>query len=395
VWLTGSWPSGDASSIGVAASDAQGTTHTQAVWAQDAWKFHPDLKLTIGGRWENWTASDGYNQSLAGLNALGTGWTFTPANAIADLPIIQPNLHHTRFSPKGSLQWMPDSDWTVTGSIGLANRFPTARELYNLSTLSGATGVTVNPNPNLRPEVALSSEVAVERKIGVDGNVRLSLFNEEVRDAIISQNSYAAGSTVIVSANTNIDKIRNRGVELAFRKDNVLIDRFELQGSVTYVDSRILADAGWAGGSVANNDVWDLSPVGKNVPYVPSVRWTLQGTWRPDDHWSITAAARWQGRMWSTLSNNDFVHGVYGSFDRFFVVDTKINYKLDERATLSFGVDNLNNDKYFLFHPFPQRTFTLAGSYKFGASPRDAGIFRSSEPDAGFWDTVARQFARM
>jgi hypothetical protein len=32
--------------------------------------------------------------------------------------------------------------------------------------------------------------------------------------------------------------------------------------------------------------------------------------------------------MWSTLSNNDIAHGVYGSFDRFFVVDTKIRYKV-------------------------------------------------------------------
>jgi iron complex outermembrane receptor protein len=28
--------------------------------------------------------------------------------------------------------------------------------------------------------------------------------------------------------------------------------------------------------------------------------------------------------MWSTLTNNDIAHGVYGSFDRFFAVDTKI-----------------------------------------------------------------------
>jgi iron complex outermembrane receptor protein len=377
VWLTTSWPSGAASSLGVAASDAQGTTHTQVLWAQDAWQFQPQWKLTLGGRWENWTASGGYNQSLAGINALGTGWSFTPANQIADQPIFQPALHHARFSPKASLQWA-DEDWTVTGSIALANRFPTAKELYNLSTLSGATGVTVNPNPNLRPEVALSSEIAIERKFAPDGSVRLSLFNEEVRDAIIAQNSFAAGSTVIVSANTNISKISNRGAELAFRKDNFLIDRFELAGSATYVDSRILADYAWAGGSAANNDLWDLSPVGKNVPNVPSLRWTLGGTWRPDDHWSLSATARWQGRMWSTISNNDVFHGVYGSFDRFFVVDTKISYKLDERTSFFFGVDNINNDKYFLFHPFPQRTFTLSGRYRIGASRYDdIGIFKT------------------
>ena len=181
----------------------------------------------------------------------------------------------------------------------------------------------------------------------------------------------------MVASNTNVGKVRNRGVELAFAKDNVLIDRFELQGSATFVDSRILSDPTWAGGSAANNDLWNVSPVGKNAPLVPKWRWTLVGTYRPDDHWSMSLAGRWQGRMWSTLSNNDVVHNVYGAFDRFFVADLKIAYKVDERASFSFGVDNLNNAKYFLFHPFPQRTFSLSGRYHLGsAKADDIGIFR-------------------
>ena len=56
-------------------------------------------------------------------------------------------------------------------------------------------------------------------------------------------------------------------------------------------------------------------------------------TYRPDEHWSFSVNARWQGDMWSTLSNNDTAHGVYGSFDRFFVVDTKIRYKYNDRMS--------------------------------------------------------------
>lgn len=375
-YLTGSWTAGQSTAFAVA-SNAQGTTRTQALWLQDAWRFHPDFKLTIGGRWENWQARDGYNQQIAAINGLGTAWGTTPANLRADLPIYQPNLHHTRFSPKGSLQWTPNDDWRVTGSIGLSNRFPTVKELYNLTTIAGATGLTANPNPNLRPEVALTAELAVERKIGADGSMRVSVFSEEVRDAILSQNSYVPGAAAPVAANSNIDKIRNRGVEVAFRKDNFLIDRFEVSGSATLVDSRVLADYGWAGGSAASNDLWNWSPVGKNMNYVPKWRWTLVGTYRPDDHWSITAAARWQDRMWSTISNNDIAHGVYQSFDRFFVVDAKVRYKLNDRAEFAAGVDNLGNYKYFLFHPFPQRTFTLSGKVQLGAKDfNEIGIFK-------------------
>ncbi len=148
VWLTTNWTGGSAASTGAAISIAQGTTRTQALWFQDAFKITPDLKLTAGLRGEHWTASDGYNQQ-AGVNNFGTALTGTIASW---LPIYQPNLYSTRFSPKGSLQYSVDDNWTITGSVGMANRFPTVSELYNLSTVA-VGGVATNPNPNLRPEV--------------------------------------------------------------------------------------------------------------------------------------------------------------------------------------------------------------------------------------------------
>jgi iron complex outermembrane receptor protein len=373
-WLTTDWTAGTQASTGVVSSIGDGTTRTQALWVQDAWKINPQYKLTLGIRGEHWEASNGYTQSLGGINVTGTGSTAAP---ITMLPIYQPVLEHTRASPKGSLQWTPDSDWTVTGNIGLANRFPTAKELYNQTSLVGS-GVQANPNPNLRPEVALSKELAFERKVGPDGSVRLSLFDEEVRDAIISQNLYVSGSTIptFVSGNINVDRIRNSGVELAWKKDNVLFRGLEFDGSATFVNSRVISDSTWAPSGGNNLDNAILSVAGKNVPYVPKWRWMAGATYRPDEHWSFSVNARWQGDMWSTLSNNDTAHGVYGSFDRFFVVDTKIRYKYNDRMSMSFGIDNIGNYKYFLFHPFPQRTFVISGKYEFGTvAKNEPGIF--------------------
>jgi iron complex outermembrane receptor protein len=377
-WLTTDWTTGMASSYGVAASIGSGTTRTQALWAQDSWKFDRDFKLTLGGRWEHWQASDGYNQSLSGITANGLASTATAAST---LPLYQPNLYHTRFSPKGSLQWTPDEDWTVTASVGLANRFPTAKELYNLTTIAGAGGTVANPNPNLRPEVALSKELAVERKLGADGSARLSLFDEEVRDAIISQNTFVTGTTVLASSNVNVDRIRNSGVELAARKDNVLVEGLELSGSMTWLNARVISDSKWAPAGGTNFDNWALSVAGKTVPNVPDWRGTAGVTYRPDDHWAFTVAMRYQGRMWTTLANNDIAHGVYGSFDRFFLVDLKAHYKWNSHVSFDFGIDNVGNYKYFLFHPFPQRTFYVSGKYQFGRERGERGIFfEGNEP---------------
>jgi iron complex outermembrane receptor protein len=375
-WLTSNWTGGTADSLGVVSSIGDGTTQTQALWAQDAWKINKEYKLTLGIRGEHWQASDGYTQ---GLNGIGTTGLSSTASLLSTLPVYQPVLEHTRFSPKGSFQWTPNDVWTVTANIGLANRFPTAKELYNQTSLTGNAPQS-NPNPNLRPEVALSKELAFERKVGPDGSVRLSLFDEEVRDAIISQNLYAPTAATYISSNVNIDRIRNSGAELAWKKDNIFFKGLEYDGSVTYVNSRIISDSTWAptGGNNLDQGIWSVA--GKNVPYVPKWRWTTGFTYHPDEHWSFSINARWQDRMWSTLSNNDFAHGVYGSFDRFFVVDTKITYKLNDHFKFSFGIDNLNNYKYFLFHPFPQRTFVMSAKYEFGTTEKNQnGMFYTGQ----------------
>ena len=61
--------------------------------------------------------------------------------------------------------------------------------------------------------------------------------------------------------------------------------------------------------------------------------------------------------MYSAIDNSDIYTHTFQGFDSFLVVDAKVHYQFGKRWSASLGVDNLNNDRYFLFHPFPQRTF--------------------------------------
>jgi iron complex outermembrane receptor protein len=47
------------------------------------------------------------------------------------------------------------------------------------------------------------------------------------------------------------------------------------------------------------------------------------------------------------------------------VVDMKVHYNATRNFSFDFGIDNLFNEQYILFHPFPGRTFVLAGKYTF------------------------------
>ena len=218
----------------------------------------------------------------------------------------------------------------------------------------------------MTPEQDFTGELNIERKWS-DGRVRLTLFKERTNNAIISQTNLVTNPTTGAQTPTttisNVDAIRMQGVELSAEKDNVLITGLQLFGSVTYVDSRILSDPSWAGIDPLTGK--PTTVVGKRVPFVPDWRAKFGVTYRPNESWAYTVAARYSGKQYSTLDNTDIIPHVFGAFDNFFVVDMKIHYNATKNFSFDFGIDNLFNEQYFLFHPFPGRTFVLAAKYTF------------------------------
>lgn len=317
----------DPSSVTTLFSTGRGKTQTQAVWLQDQWCFAPDWMLTLGGRYEWWKASDGYN--FSGKTA-----------------VRQPEEKAEGFSPKATLQWNVAANWRITGSLAKAIRFPTVGELYQLVSTGSTYSV---PNPDLKPETARSGELAVEHAID-QGLLRVSLFQENTRDALISQTATLPNVAVPVAYVMNVGELRNRGIELVAQKDNVLVKGLELSGSVTFVDSTILSNDSFVSttGSISQ---------GRHAPYVPRWRATAVATYRPDAQWAFTLAGRYSGRQYSTLDNSDNTTNVFGAFDTFTVFDVRAHYQINEHLAASFGVDNIGNEKYYLYHPFPQRTF--------------------------------------
>jgi iron complex outermembrane receptor protein len=319
----------DGASAGALFTAGSGKTDTYAIWLQDAWTLAPDWLATLGIREERWRASDGFNFS---------GGT----------PVVQANRTDSAVSPKATLAWSASPDWRLTGSIGRAVRFPTVAELYQIVS----TGSTfVSPNPDLKPERALSGELATERAID-GGFVRLSLFQETTRDALISQTSTIEGVAAPVAFVDNVDRMRNRGIELVAEKSDVGIRGLDLSGSITFVDSTILADSGFV-------STTGTTAVGKHAPNVPRWRATAVATYRTGA-WTFTLAGRHSGRQYSTLDNVDDTPHVYGAFDDFTVFDARVRWQVNPALAAAVGIDNLTNEKYFLFHPFPQRTLVAS-----------------------------------
>lgn len=319
--IAGNWLSDPASSLD---TDVGGKTRTQAMYVQDAWHFADAWKTVLGVRAERWRASDGF--------------TRTSTNSLNYAPRTT-----TYLSPKAALAWQINSEGAIKFSLGRAVRMPTVNELYG-ATSGGALSL-IN-DPTLRPEKSWTSELTWEQTFGAT-TLRLTGFYEVVRDSLYSA-SVANGGSVVTRV-MNVGKIATPGMELSILSNDVFIKEFDLLGSVTYADSRIKENNGYV--STPGDTI------GKYQPRVPVWRATTLASHRINEQWNVSLGARYSGDQYSTLNNSDPNGFAYTGASRYFTVDTRVLYRMTPHWTASLGIDNLNDAKYWNFHPYPQRTF--------------------------------------
>jgi iron complex outermembrane receptor protein len=304
-----------------------GKTQTQAVYAQDAWRFLPRWKLVYGARYEDWQAYDG-SQAIAG--------TRVPYSDVSDQHV----------SPKASLSFDFTNDLTLRASIGRAYRFPTVSELFQ-GQINGSS--IVNNNPNLRPENDLSKELTAEWAHW-NGLFRFTLFQDDVKNTIFSQTD----TTVVPNVTNfqNIGEVRSRGVETSYAGEDVVVRGLDLMTSVAYTQSKILANA------------QNPATVGKYFYRIPLWRADLVASYHLDGRSTVTAGVHYSGRQYNTLTNTDTNPDVFGGTSSYTVADVKYTFKPTKLSEIGIGIDNLFDERYFVYHPYPGRTFYVEGKLR-------------------------------
>lgn len=297
-----------------------GETVLQGLYLQDTWRFAEAWRTTLGVRVEDWRAFNG-----------------TLSDAVDTHPF--PRRSEVYVSPKAAIAYQLAPQWTLKASLGRAVRTPTVAELYQ-GTI--AVDEIVNNDPNLEPEKSWTSELTAQRELR-SGSLRATLFHEDTRDALYSQINTAAGKTVTTVQ--NVGHIRTGGVEMAYQANGVVWPGLDLSSSLTYARSRIVA-----------NDNFPES-VGKWQPRVPEWRANLLASYRLAESWTTTVGARYSGKQYNRLDNSDANGASYLGISDFFVVDARMRYRVNESVTAALGVDNVNNEKYWAFHPYSQRTY--------------------------------------
>lgn len=298
-----------------------GKTATSALYVQDSWRFSPRWNATLGLRHEKWKAWDG-----------------SRGGGAASLPYD--DREESAWSPKASLSWQATTETLVRLSAGRGVRFPTVSELFQ-GTVIGTS--IVNNDPNLAPERSTARELAVETAVsafGGSGMLRGSVFEDDIRDTILSQTNVFTNVTNI----QNIDRVRSRGVEFSGNIDDFLMRGLSLAGNIAFIRAVILENEA------------NPATVGKRWVRVPKVRASLSATLRSGERWTNGVTVRHSGRQFNTLDNSDTRPDVYGGTSSYTVWDIKSALRLARNVEASFGITNLFDRKYYVFHPYPGRS---------------------------------------
>ncbi len=295
--LTSNWIDG---ASGARSQAFNGDTQLTSLYAQDTWKLSPKWKAVLGARVEKWSASNGQTSNAA-------------------TTVQHANRDESHVSPKAAIAYQASAQWLLKASTGRALRMPTVAELYQ-GGISGS-GTLINNDPTLKPEKSWTTELSAERDMG-NGLLRLTAFFERTKDALYSQ------TNVLVSPNVtniqNVDEIRTKGLELSYQAANV-------------------GEAWWGRGlEVGSSLTWTDSKITKNVKFPASV-----GKWQP-------RIPEWRA---STVANTDPNGFAYQGASRYFTTDLRVRYQVSKQMSAAFGIDNLNNYKYWNFHPYPQRSY--------------------------------------
>ncbi len=316
----------------VFATQTFGKTRTISAWIESVWRIAPDLRLTGGLRFDDWRAFGG------GLARVGTG-------ALAGQRIANSYAarHAAAVSPSLSVQ-AELAETTVQLSLAMATRFPTVGELFQ-GGLNGDGSFNANSfDPGLRPERSTDANLLVSRRLG---KVRLtgSLFFQQVDDTIFQFFGFNQNG-ISTSTFKNIDRTRQWGVEAIAEAKDWPLDGMAIDANLAWIDSRTLRNA--------------ANPLAEGVQFPRIPRWRINASLRYDVAPRLQAAL---GLRYAGRPNTDLFGlqrgNTFGFTSELFALDARVNWKVTDQLTASFGIDNITDFRAWVFHPYPQRSFML------------------------------------
>lgn len=319
-------------------------SHRQlALFAEDEWRFIPDLALTVGIRHDDHSSFGG------------------------------------QTSPRAYLVWNASDVLTVKGGVSRGYKTPRLEQLADGITGFGGQGtIPLIGSPGLKPETSTSTEIAAYFDDGgwLSGNI--TLFNNEFQDKIASgpgllNCSFAASPNRpgcvdygnwprvdLFSQSINVDEAVTRGGELALRAR--LHDDWSLSANYTYTESE------------------QKSGAAKGQPLINTPKHMLNGAlrWQATDKVNAWVRGEYRSKRFRSDAVARATLGDFKGYSQFHVGGA---YEVSENVTLNATVYNVLDKDFLRYLP-----------YRSGASTLYANEYNNNQQGRRFWMSVNVDF---
>lgn len=301
-----------------------GESTTQAFLIQDTIDISKSLIAYVGGRYDYWETKGDFKDYV---NSISTSYD---------------KRHDSYFSPKISLVYLPAKGTTLRTSWGKAFRAPSLSDLYS-AYYSGAK--LIQSSPTLEPEKVSSWEIGFEQKFITDTQLKVTYYENTLTDLM-----YSTDVSSTLNEKRNAGKAEVKGVEIEVKQ--ALSDAISTFANFTYNKSEML-----------ENDSKPTS-IGKQLTYVPEKQFNL-GISGNYSSWNGSIIGSYVDDMYTTDDNMDIIKDVYGAYESYFIVNTKIGYKIRDYLSASISINNLFDKEYFQSDMTPGRTVYAELAFKF------------------------------
>jgi iron complex outermembrane receptor protein len=307
-----------------------GVTKTFSGYLQAEIAMLDSLTFYAGLRDDYWVSSDGYD-GQTGSAGFSNNYPEKTKNA---------------FCPKGALVWKPRDGTTLRISGGKAFRSPPLNQLYK-TWISTSSSTVYYSNPDLDPETVLSWDAGAEQALWKGAKVKATYFENYLQNMIYNITT-GTGTipgdtrTYTFKKYSNVGGAESKGVELEAEQN--FGKNLRLFAGYTYTDSAVT----------------DFAPnpalVGKQLTQAPRhmLNAGVDASYGPA---SLFTSWRYVSKRYGQDDNSDTVNGVYGSYDPYLVMDMKAAYKVTDWATVSLSVNNVLDEKYFVYYVSPGRSW--------------------------------------
>jgi len=315
-----------------------GKAETRALFAQLESQLLPSLRSSIGLRFDDWQASDGY----AGKTGAGAFYRKYQGKS------------EQALSPRLGLSWELNPSARLRMSAGQAFRAPNIYDLYR--TWRSTAGTVFAGTPDLTPETMTGIDFGGDFKPWSGSDMKITVYRNQFKDMIyrktVKDNAEALSlcGQALNPAQTNCrvwanaGKARGHGLEFSLRQ------RF---------------DANWSGFlSYAGNETRIVdnpsnpASEGKRFTQVPKNTAAIGVDWQRGA-WDVATSARYVGSRYSAEDNSDRVSGVPGAYDAYTLVDVRVGYQFTRNLKLALSIDNLLNRDYYASYRAPGRSWFL------------------------------------